>query len=94
MPEVKFLGMCITENLNWQGHICSLCHRLSKTFFIIKPVRNILSSHATWNIYFAYFHSQLRYKAFCIQEKLFRLIERKKNVDTADRNLRKLEFLQ
>jgi hypothetical protein len=45
MPEVKFLGMHITENLSWQAHICSLCHSLSKTFFIIKSVRNILSSH-------------------------------------------------
>ena len=22
MPEVKFLGMCITENLSWQAHFC------------------------------------------------------------------------
>jgi len=42
MPEVKFLGMCITENLSSQAHICSLCHRLSKTFFIIKSVKNTL----------------------------------------------------
>jgi len=61
MPEVKFLGMCITENLSWQAHICSLCHRLGKTFFIIKSVKNILSSYVLWNIYFIYFHSQLRY---------------------------------
>jgi len=27
MPEVNFLGMCITENLSWQAHICSLRHR-------------------------------------------------------------------
>jgi len=57
MSEVKFLGMCITENFSWQAHICSLCHSLSKTFFIIKSVKNILSSHVPWNIYFAYFHS-------------------------------------
>ena len=39
MPAVKFLVMCITENLSSQAHICSLCHRLSKTFFIIKSVK-------------------------------------------------------
>ena len=61
MPEVKFLGMCITENLSWQAHICSFCHSLSETFFIIKSVKNILSSHVLWNIYFTYFHSQFRY---------------------------------
>jgi len=52
MPEVKFLAMCITENLSWQAHTCSLCHRLSKTLFIIKSVKNILSSHVLRNIYF------------------------------------------
>jgi hypothetical protein len=50
MPEVKFLGMCITENLSWHAHICSLCHSLSKTFFIIKSVKNTLSTHELWNI--------------------------------------------
>jgi len=33
MPEVKFLGMCITENLSLYADICYLCHSLSKTFF-------------------------------------------------------------
>jgi hypothetical protein len=61
MPEVKFLGMRVTESLSWHAHICSLCHSLSKTFFIIKSVKISLSSHVPWNIYFAYFHSRLRY---------------------------------
>jgi hypothetical protein len=50
-PEVKFLGMHITENLSWHAHICSLCHSLSGTFFIIKSVKSTLSSQALWNIY-------------------------------------------
>jgi len=45
MPEVKFLGMCIRENLSWQAHICFLCQRVTKTFFIIKSVNINLSSH-------------------------------------------------
>ena len=40
MPEVKFLGMHITENLSWHAHICCLCHSLSKTFSIIKSVKS------------------------------------------------------
>jgi hypothetical protein len=61
MYEVKFLGMLITKNLSWHAHICSLYHSLSKTFIIIKYVKSTLSSHVRWNIYFAYFHSRLRY---------------------------------
>jgi hypothetical protein len=34
--EVKFLGLCVTEDLTWQAHISSLCHSLSKSFYIIK----------------------------------------------------------
>ena len=45
MPEVKFLGMRITENLSWHAHICCQCHSLSKTFFIIKSVKSTLSNH-------------------------------------------------
>jgi hypothetical protein len=36
MPEVKFLRRRITENLSWLAHICSLCHSLTETFFIMK----------------------------------------------------------
>jgi hypothetical protein len=42
MSDVKFLGMYITENIIWQAHICSLCHSLSKTYYIIKSLKNIL----------------------------------------------------
>jgi len=86
VSEVKFLGMCITEHLCWQAHVCSLCHRLNKSFFIIQSVKTILRSHVLWNIYFAYFHSSLRYgiilwegtkesiKAFHIKKNIIRSI--------------------
>jgi len=61
MPEVKFLGIYIMENLSWQAHVCSLCHSLSTTYYIIKSLKNILSYCMFWNIYFAYFQSRLRY---------------------------------
>jgi hypothetical protein len=35
MSEVKFLGMCIMENLSWQAHIRFLCHSLSKAYYMI-----------------------------------------------------------
>jgi hypothetical protein len=43
--EVKFLGLCSTENLSWQAHICFLCNSLSNNIFIIKSVKHTLSSH-------------------------------------------------
>jgi len=61
MPEVKFLGMYIMENLSWQAHVCSLCHSLSKIYYIIKSLKNILSNCMFWIIYFACFQLRLRY---------------------------------
>jgi len=53
MSKVKFLGKYITENLSLQAHICSLCHSLSKTYYIMKSLKNIPSNCMLWNIYFA-----------------------------------------
>lgn len=84
--EVKFLGMHITENLNWQVHIHFLCQALGKTYYKIKSLKNTLSNYMLWNIYFADFQSQLRYgiifwgisresiKILRIQKRVIRLI--------------------
>ena len=61
MSDVKFLGMYIMETLSWQAHICTLCHSLSKIYFIIKPLKNILSNCMLWNICFTYFQLRMRY---------------------------------
>jgi hypothetical protein len=53
--------MCITENLSWQAHNRSLCQSLSKTYYIIKSLKNILNIRMLLNIYFAYFQLQLKY---------------------------------
>jgi hypothetical protein len=91
----------IIENLSWQAHIRSLCHSLSKTYYITTSLKNILSIHKLWNIYFAYFQSQPRYgillggggggpgesiKVLHIQKKVIRLITGLKNVNPTDRN--------
>jgi len=37
--EVKFLGLCITENLNWWAHIRFLCHSLSNNFLLLNLLK-------------------------------------------------------
>ena len=92
--EVKSLGLYITEDLSWRAHICYLCNNLSKKVFIIKSVKNTFSSHVLWNIYFAHFHSRLRYgiilcggakesvKVLRIQKKVIRLITGLKRLES------------
>jgi hypothetical protein len=55
MSEVNFLGMYITENLSWRAHTRFLCHSLSKTYYMIKSLKNTLSTHMLWSIYCAHF---------------------------------------
>jgi hypothetical protein len=77
--------MYITENLSWRAHIHSLCHSLGKTYYMIKPLKNTLSTRMLWNIYYAHFQLRWRYgiilwggtksiKILHVQKKVIRLI--------------------
>lgn len=58
---LQFLGMNITEYLNWYTRINVLCSSLSKAYLVIKTLKDIMSLHVTKCIYFAYFQSRLKY---------------------------------
>jgi len=84
--ELKFLGLFITETLAWHAQIHSLCASLSKSYYMIKSLRNVTSTQMIWSTYFAYFQSRLRYgimfwggdgksiKIFRLQKKVIWLI--------------------
>jgi hypothetical protein len=63
--ELRFLGIDITENLKWNIHIQSLCSKLSKSSYIIKSLRGVLSPNMLRSIYFGKFQSLLRYGIIC-----------------------------
>jgi hypothetical protein len=84
--ELKFLGLCITETLTWQAQIHSLCTILSRSYYMIKSLKNVTSTQTIWNTYFAHFESRLRYgimfwggdgksiRIFQLQKKVIKLI--------------------
>jgi len=49
--------MNITENLKWHIHICSLCASMSKVYYIIKSLKDVMSINMIRTIYYAYFES-------------------------------------
>jgi len=59
--ETKFLGIRITDSLKWHFHIQPLANKLSKVTFMIKSLKDILSSNFIRNTYFVKFHSLLRF---------------------------------
>jgi hypothetical protein len=83
---VKFLGINVTESLNWHTHINSLGSSLSKIYFIIKTLKDAMSYYMIRLIYYAHFQSRLKYgiifwwsvkdslKVFLTQRKVTRLI--------------------
>jgi hypothetical protein len=59
--EIKFLGINITENLKWNVQLNKLCQKLSKMCYVIKTLKEVMSPYMIRYIYYAHFHSLLRY---------------------------------
>jgi hypothetical protein len=58
--EIKFLGPYIMENLAWHVQIHSLCASLSKVYYMIKSLRDIMSTNTLWSIYFCIFSFKIK----------------------------------
>ena len=84
--ETKFLGLYLTEDVKWEVHIKHVCNILNKNYYVIQTLKSVTSLNTLRNVYFANFHSHLRYgilfwgsdpqstKVFKIQKKVVRLI--------------------
>jgi hypothetical protein len=84
--ETKFLGLYLTEDVKLDVHINYVCNMLNKNFYVIQSLKTVTSINTLRSIYFANFHSHLRYgilfwggnsqstKVFKLQKKVVRLI--------------------
>ena len=84
--ETKFLGLYLTEDVKWNVHITHVCNILNKNYYVMHSFKNFTSINTLRSIYFADFHSHLRYgilfcgadsqstKVFKLQKKVVRLI--------------------
>jgi hypothetical protein len=59
--ETKFLGLYLTENVKWDVHINHMCNILNKNYYVIQSLKTVTSIYTLRSIYFANFHSHLRY---------------------------------
>jgi hypothetical protein len=41
--KLRFLGICITENIQWEAQVQSLSSKVSKISYIIKSLKEIMS---------------------------------------------------
>jgi hypothetical protein len=59
--SIKFLGVQIDNHLNWKSHINQIIHKMSAACFAFRKLFHILNLDALWMVYFAYFHSVIKY---------------------------------
>jgi hypothetical protein len=60
-PAMKFLGVSFDPKLNFKHHVKLLSSKLSRSLYILRTVKNVLSQKALRTIYFSIFHCHLIY---------------------------------
>ena len=59
--SIKYLGLTIDMNLNFDFHISNIAYKISRTVGIISKIRHYLPETALLKIYYAQIHSHLLY---------------------------------
>jgi hypothetical protein len=103
--QLKFLGLYITEHLDWKSHIQDLLLNLSRIYYIIKSLKDTVSLQIITAIYFAHFEARLQYgilfwghdsdctKLFCLQKKVIRLISGMKRFESCRNDFKTFKIL-
>ena len=103
--ETRFLGVYLTDDIKWDMHVKHVCNALNKNYYVIHSLKNALGINVLRSIYFACFHSHLRYgiifwggdsqgvKVFKLQKKVVRLMCNVKKTVSCRDLFRKLSIL-
>ena len=59
--SIKFLGIHIDKNLNWNAHIDFVATKLSSVLYLLKSLVSEVPSHYVRSAYFSYFQSVVSY---------------------------------
>ena len=61
VPAFKMLGVYLDENLSFSYHVKYVLAKISKSLFLMRSAKNVLSSKALRSVYYALIHSHLLY---------------------------------
>jgi hypothetical protein len=59
--EIKFLGIHLMESLKWEAYIKALCSKLNNSPYMLQSLKYSTSIKLWRSMYFAHFHSYIRY---------------------------------
>ena len=51
VPNAKFLGITIDENLNWKAHISNICKTCSRNLGVLNKLKQFLPNNSLYQLY-------------------------------------------
>jgi hypothetical protein len=96
VEEIKFLGLILSNTLNWGSHINNLAPQIASACFLIKRIMQIASLKIALTVYYAYIQSKLQYgivlwgnsketkRLFILQKRALRYMARASTDPTAE----------
>jgi len=61
VTELKFLGLTVDQNLNWNSHVEVICNKISTGLFALRKLSGICNLNALRSVYFAFIHSHISF---------------------------------
>ena len=97
--SVRFLGLVLDENLNFDLHINEVCNKLKTLFHVFYSIRNFLSKENIKTIYYSLIYSRIKYgiavygqagltkmkRIQILQNRLLKVLAGKKNRYSTDK---------
>lgn len=86
VPNTKFLGLYIDENLSWTTHVDYVVGKLNSAYYVIRNLKSIMDVGYLLNIYYSLAYSHIKYlilywgqskdinRVFVQQKRILRLI--------------------
>jgi hypothetical protein len=61
LESIKVLGVSLDPKLSWNIHIAELCLKLSRVLFLLRRLKELVSSRFLRSLYFSFFHVHMLY---------------------------------
>jgi len=61
VPKIKFLGIYIHDSINWSCHIEYIIPKLRSSCYVMRSIRQFISSNTLKTVYYSYFNAIMSY---------------------------------
>ena len=105
VPKIKFLGIYIHDSINWSCHIEYIIPKLRSSCYVMRSIRQFISSNTLKTVYYSYFNAIMSYglpfwgnsphaiEVFRMQKRIVRIMMGCTNRVSCRNLFRRLEIL-